>query len=205
MLYLDPLAVYRIVSANRTGTLSFTTYLNSEPTNPNNVFTLGYVANKPTPTMAPLLSPSSPEALGQLWIFRPVDDKDGYWTVHCVVNSTDTISCLDTCLERTGTSVKLTPTASGKQEQMWFIVSSNSGDGKWYIQDREDAKVVLMGAPLPKKLDVEQDTNDIVVSTGTGHWGTKEAVRESTMWEIQYVRAANTKPSPEGNTDEIPW
>jgi hypothetical protein len=86
---------------------------------------------------------------------------------------------------------------------MWCIGSADTGDGKWALQDKDNAERPLPGAKLPQKLDVGKGTDGALVSTGLSNRGPDKLPMENTLWDIQYARAATIKPAPKGKTNDI--
>jgi hypothetical protein len=198
----DNNVIYRLVSANRAGTLPASSKLNTSPKNPKMYFSLGGTASAPTFTMKPMPPLNGPINKlvdpGMNWFFRyPAVENppENYWTMH------NAITGEKVCLERgdteTGT-LKMAPLAKGKPSQMWYIelAEGMGSENIWKIQDRPAKKEAMMGAPKPTKLDVLDRGDGVVARTIVGNPidpKTNRPYVESTAWDVQSVRGMEDK------------
>jgi len=132
----------------------------------------------------------------QLWQFQPVKDADGAnvdgcWTMHGFGVSNSTKNCLTRSNPSTGLlvveQIKDPPAQGVTTSQMWYIGSTNSGEGKWTLSDSP-----ILGASKGSRatnLDVRISTDTVVAIKYTAGTTAQKPPVEDTPWEISYVKA----------------
>jgi hypothetical protein len=201
-IQLNTTSLYRIISANRAGTIPGESILNASPKNPKQYFTMSGPASAPIFFMKAMPLPTAPDAVdpGMYWFFRYIPaDADGNVpdntrTLH------NTITGEKQCLERVDTatgSLKIAPVVKGKASQSWYIdFGETTSDSIWFIQDSAPKNTGLMGAPGPTKLDVLTGKDDVVARKIVGNPidpTTNEPYTEATMWNLEPVRGSNDR------------
>jgi hypothetical protein len=201
----DNNVIYRLTSANRTGSLPASTKLNTNPINPKIYFSLMGTAANPTFTMRTMPDINGPFNKivdpGMAWFFRYPAANSGsnvpknYWTIH------NSITGEKVCLERADTKtgqLKMAPLVKGKASQLWYIeLTPDTGkDSTWDIQDSPSDSNGVKGAPGPTKLDVLTGSDNVVARVIKGSPidpKTSKPYVESTTWDVQPVRGIENK------------
>jgi hypothetical protein len=176
MLYFDPGALYSILTSN--------------PKRTRNTA----LASKSSLVMVQRNTSDN----SQLWQFQPVKDAsganvDGCWTVHVFDGSNSLKYCLTRSNPSTGLlaveQIKTPPAKGVTTPQMWYIASTNSGEGKWTLSD--SPKLGITMGTKATILDVGIGTDTVVAFQYTANTSsTQKPQVEDTPWEISYVKAA---------------
>jgi hypothetical protein len=194
--------LYRIISANRAGTIPGKSSLNASPKNPKQYFTMSGPASAPKFFMKAMPLPTAPDAVdsGMYWFFRYISADangnvpDNTRTLH------NTITGEKQCLERVDTatgSLKIAPVVKGKASQAWYIeFGKTTSDSIWFLQDSAPKDTGLMGAPGPTNLDVLTGKDGVVARKIVGNPidpTTNRPYVEGTMWNLESVRGSNDR------------